>query len=68
MEFFLAFHESEKLDDSPDCEGHTMSIQPVCDVESCSTALYFARQEQEVHVVRGHKEGSVTSDEVANKG
>ena len=45
-----------------------MSILSVCDIERCGAALHLAREEREVHVVRGHEARLVAGDEVANKG
>ena len=56
VKFILTLYKLEKLNNSPDRESHAVSILPVCDIKCCSTAFYFARQEREVHIVRGHKE------------
>src|SRR5271163_2996155 len=66
VHFLFALREFEELDNSSHCKGHAMSILPICDIECCSATLHFARQEREVHEIRGHEEGSVC--ELANNG
>lgn len=65
MNLHFTTNESEELYNSSHCKVHAMSILSVCDIEP---AIHLAREEQKVHVVRGHEERLVAGDEVANKG
>lgn len=67
VQLHFTTNESEELYNSSHCKGHAMSIVSVCDIKCGGAALHFARQEREVHIVRGHEEGLVVSEEVANK-
>ena len=66
VDLVLAFHCAKELDGGPHRERHAVRVLAVRDVKCCSSALHLARQEWEVHVVRGHEEGHVPGDEVAN--
>ena len=65
MKLFLALHEPEQFYDSSNSERYAVCILSICHVEYGRTALYFAREEREVHVPCTHEEGPV--GEVANK-
>lgn len=67
VELLFALFEVEKLDDRSDYKDYIVSILPVSNIKCYSTAFYFIRQEWEAHIVRGHKEGLVASDKVANE-
>ncbi|KAH9204825.1 hypothetical protein DL95DRAFT_494432 [Leptodontidium sp. 2 PMI_412] len=67
VELLFALFEVEKLDDRSDYKDYIVSILPVRNIKCYSTAFYFIRQEWEAHIVRGHKEGLVASDKVANE-
>ena len=56
VDFILAFHCPKELDNSPHRKRHAVRVLAVGDVECCSSALHLARQELEVHIVRGHGE------------
>jgi hypothetical protein len=44
-----------------------MSILSVCNIKSRRTALHFARQEREVHLLGGHEIGCKSICNLANK-
>ena len=67
VDLILALNSTEELDDAPHRKGYAIGILSVRDVERSGAALHLASQEQEVHIVRGHEEGLVPSNEVANK-
>jgi len=68
INFILALDSTEELDDAPHRKGHAVGVLPICDVERSGATLHLAGQEREVHVVRGHEEGLVPGNEVANEG
>ena len=67
VQLLLTLHKAEELNDGPRRERHAVGVLAVRDVECCGAALHLAGEEGEVHKVRGHEEGQVAVDPVANK-
>ena len=59
MKLLLALYSSTELDDAPYSNSHAVSVLSISDVKRCSTALYFAREEREVHSVGCDEEGGI---------
>jgi len=59
MQLLFPFDKSEELDDAPHRKSHTVSVLSVGDIKRCSTALYFASKEREVHPVRCDEKGGI---------
>lgn len=66
VKLFFTIQKPKKFNNAPHCQGHAMSILPICDIKRYRTTLHFAGYEREVHVVGGHEERTVR--EVADKG
>lgn len=64
VELLFALFEPEKLVYRSDCKGHAVILLLVCDIKRCSTTFYFACQEWEVHIVRGHKDMSMMTPQM----
>ena len=56
MKLFVTLNKPEKLDGTPRCHCHAMSILSIRNIESCGAALYFTLQERKVHIASSHKE------------
>ena len=65
VKLHLPPYQSEQLNRRSHRKRHAVGVLSIGDVQRGSTTLYFARQEREVHVVRGHEVRRVR--QLANK-
>ena len=47
--------------------GHTMSILPVCSIESRGTVFHLTRRKREVHLPGGHEIGGKSVGNITNE-
>ncbi len=59
MKRVLLLRQFEKLNNTSYCKSHTVSVLSICDIQSRSTTLNFARQYWKVHVVSSSEIGQV---------
>ncbi len=59
IKLFFSIYKFKKFNKTSYCNNYIISVLPVCDIERRGTALYFARQEREIHIIRGYKERGV---------